>query len=317
MTFEDPFSAMQAAVDIVGQSRHVTNKVAATLFGRNIALSRTNYWPKVISDAFGFDTDIGNSSGTLHAETACILEAGAPTEGASLCITDPFCPNCAKNIAEAGIKKIYIDHKGFDKDFFQRRSGHFQTMSMRVCEKAGISVFELWRKDERVEPIYEAMHNKFVAEDSPVYREPIEAPSDAVFTGIIDQAFRMHEKRKFAVSFGRDAGGKCFALTARGHAVTGFTTEDPDDIAVLEQKEDKYTLFQEPVNRLLMHMARKGLTLVPGYLFCSQVPTSREQVNLVGAGITRITVGDIRKSRDPDAMVAMKQLSGAGILNYT
>lgn len=317
MTFEDPFSAMQAAVDIVGQSRHVTNKVAATLFGRNFGLSRTNYWPKVISDTFGFDTDIGNSSGTLHAETACILEAGAPTEGASLCITDPFCPNCAKNIAEAGIKKIYIDHKGFDKDFFQRRSGHFQTMSMRVCEKAGISVFELWRKDERVAPIYEAMHNKFVAEDSPVYREPIEAPSDAVFTGVIDAAFRMHEKRKFAVAFARDTDGKCFALTARGHAVTGFTTEDPDDIAVLEQKEDKYTLFQEPVNRLLMHMARKGLTLVPGYLFCSQVPTSREQVNLVGAGITRITVGDIRKARDPDAMVAMKQLSGAGILNYT
>ncbi len=317
MIFDDPFTAMQAAVDIVGTSQHPENKIAAALFTRNHGIVRVNYWPEPIFSAFGMDMDIGNSSGTVHAETACILNFGCATDGASLCITDPFCPNCAKNIAEAGIKKIYIDHKGFDKDFFQRRGGHFETMSMRICEKAGISVYELWRKDERLVPIYEPPANHFISEDSPVYKEPIEAAGDGVFSDILAQAFKLHEKRKFAVAFVQDSGGKFFSLTARGHAVTGFTMEDPDDVAVIEQSDEKYSFFQEPVNRLLMYMARHGLTSCDGYLFSSQVPTSREQVNLVGAGIKRITVGDLRKARDSDALNAMRQLGDAKIVNYT
>jgi len=67
----------------------------------------------------------------------------------------------------------------------------------------------------------------------------------------------------------------------------------------------------------LMYMARHGMTLCDDYLFSSQVPTAREQVNLVGAGIGRITVGDIKKSRDADGLVAMEQLSAKGILKYT
>jgi deoxycytidylate deaminase len=317
MLFEDPFTAMQAAVDIVQDSPHPVSKVAAALFGKNFGIARTNFWPDPILKHFGKDTDIGNSSGTVHAETACILSADAATEGASLAVTDPFCPNCAKNIAEAGIKKIYIDHKGFDKDFFKRRSGHFQTMSMQICEKAGISVYELWRKDERLVPIHEAPSPFFVSEDSPVYKEPIERAGDAVFTDVLTQAFRIHQKRKFAVALAVDKKGGYFALTGRGHAVTGFTMEDPEDIAVIERTQDKYSLFQEPVNRMLMYARRHDFKICDGYFFCSQVPTSREQVNLVGAGITRITIGDLKKARDPDALVAMKQLSDAGIINYT
>lgn len=317
MIFDDPFTAMQAAVDIVGTSQHPENKIAAALFTRSHGEMRVNYWPAPILAAFGMDVDIGNSSGTVHAETACILNFGRATDGASLCITDPFCPNCAKNIAEAGIKKIYIDHKGFDKDFFQRRGGHFETMSMRICEKAGISVYELWRKDERLVPIYEPPANHFISEDSPIYKEPIEAAGDGVFSDIIAQAFKLHEKRKFAVAFAQDANGRFFSLTARGHAVTGFTMEDPADVAVIEKSDEKYSFFQEPVNRLLMYMARHGLTLCDGFLFSSQVPTSREQVNLVGAGINRITVGDLRKARDTDAITAMRQLAGAMIIDYT
>lgn len=317
MIFKDPFAAMQAAVDIVSTSLHPANKVAATLFNSVYGISSTNYWPDPILREFGHDTDIGNSSGTVHAETACILACPYPTEGAGLCITDPFCPNCAKNIAEAGIKKIYIDHKGFEKDFFDRRSGHFQTMSMQICEKAGISVYELWRKDERLVPIFETPPHYVVSEDSPIYREPIEAASEAVFQGIIAAAFKLHQKRKFAVAFVQDRMGKFVSLTARGHAVTGFTMEDPDDIGLIERHEDKYSFFQEPVNRILMYMARHGFKLIEGYFFCSQVPTSREQVNLVGANIQRITIGDLAKARDPSALDAMRQLYAAGIIDYS
>lgn len=312
-----PYQAMQEAVDIVGSSSHPTNKVAATIIGKGIRLSCTNYWPVPILNAFGLDTDIGNSSGTVHAETACILGAGNATDGASLCITDPFCPNCAKNIAEAGIKNIYIDHKGFEKDFFARRSGHFQTMSMQICEKAGINVYEIWRKDERLVPIFEAPEHYVASEDSPIYREPIEAPSEGVFTDILAAAFKLHLKRKFAVAFAMDGKGKQFSLTARGHAVTGFTMEDPDDVGMIERPDEKYSFFQEPVNRMLIYMARHGLKLMEDYFFCSQVPTSREQVNLVGANIKRITIGDQTKARDPSALEAMRQLSNAGIISYT
>ncbi len=317
MIFGNPFDAMEAAVEIVGGSLHPENKVAAALFGRGFGSVKTNYWPDAILNAFGMKQDIGNSSGTVHAETACILSAGHATEGAGLAITDPFCPNCAKNIAEAGIKKIYIDHKGFEKDFFARRSGHFQTMSMQICEKAGISVYEIWRKDRRLVPIFETPPGYFVSEDSPIYKEPIEAPSDAVFGEILTQAFRIHQKRKFSVAFVMDEAGKYFSLIARGHPVTGFTMEDPDDVSIIERRDDKYSYFQEPVNRIMMYMARHGLTLVDDYLFCSQVPTSREQVNLVGAGIKRITIGDLTKARDAEALKAMKQISDAGIISYT
>lgn len=316
MFFDTPFAAMQAAVDIVDKSPHPTNKIAATLYGLHFGLSCTNYWPEPIATAFGTTQDVGNSSGTVHAETACILKAGNATEGSILCITDPFCPNCAKNIVEAGVKKIYIDHKGFDKDFFQRRSGHFHSMSMQVCEKAGVSVFELWRKDERVVPIFESAPGRFISEDSPIYKEPIETPSDSILNDIIASSFHLHQKRKFAIVFAKDANGKHFSLTARGHAVTGLTMEDPEDVKLIETPQTKYSYFQEPVNRLLMHMARHGLKPVEGFFFCSQVPTSREQVNLVGAGIKRITIGDIRKSRDSQGLAAMRQLGGAKILKY-
>src|SRR5262245_21403475 len=126
-----PFAQMQKAVDIVNTSPHPANKIAATIFGRDktgrgFSLSHTNFWPRAILDHFGMEARIGNASGTIHAETECILASPAPTEGASLSITDPFCPNCAKNIAEAGIRTVYIDHKGFKKDFVARRAHAFE-----------------------------------------------------------------------------------------------------------------------------------------------------------------------------------------------
>lgn len=312
-----PFDHMQAAVDIVASSRHPENKIAATLFGEGWALSRTNRWPAAIYDTLGPDTRIGNSSGTVHAETDCIVHAPAPTLGASLCITDPFCPNCAKNIAEAGVASIYIDHKGFDKDFFSRRSGHFATMSMRICEKAGINVYELWRKEQKLVPIFEAPPGYAPPEDSPVEVEPLTNDSDAVLRQLVAKAARTQARRRFALAIAVNATGDLCALTARAHAVTGFTMQDHDDERAVQHPEGKYSFIQEPVNRLLMHMARRGMKLCGDYLFCSQVPTAREQVNLIGAGIGRIAVGDVSKCRDKQGLDAMRQLQNAGILRYT
>lgn len=167
-----PYDQMQKAVDIVGDSPHPTNKIAATLAGtdkggRAFSVAHNNYWPDPIRQNIGTEIKIGNASGTLHAETACVIHSPGPTNDSQLFVTDLPCPNCVKNLAEAGIKTLYIDHKGFDKDYAQRRGHHFSNMSMRICEKAGISVYKIFRKDKKLESILEI---------SADYVPPVEKP---------------------------------------------------------------------------------------------------------------------------------------------
>ena len=114
-----------------------------------------------------------------------------------------------------------------------------------------------------------------------------------------------------------DLNGKRFALSLRAHAAVGYTMEKPQEALDLLTPIGKYSFIQEPVNRLLMHVARKGYTLFDDYLYCSQVPTAREQVNLVGAEIKRITIGDIQKSRDANGIKAMEQLKAFKVLDYS
>lgn len=317
-----PFTHMKTALDIAPRSPHPTNKIAAVLFGhddqgKTFSIIRTNHWPNVIYEHFGRKTKIGNSSGTIHAETSCIMSAIHATNGASLCITDPFCPNCAKNIAEAGIKNIYIDQDGFDKDFFKRRGNHFDAMSMQICARAGINVYKLNMLTESKEVIYESPNDYIPVEDSPIHHEPIESMNEAIFNDIIMQASNIHQRRKFAIALVMDKQDNKFALTARAHAVIGYSMDKPDEALDLLTPIGKYSFIQEPVNRLMMHIRRHGYRLWEGFLYCSQVPTSREQVNLVGGNIERITIGNIQKSRDPNGLTAMQMLRDKKILNYS
>jgi deoxycytidylate deaminase len=305
-----PFDEMQKAVDVVSTSLHPTNKIAATVFGEGFSVSKTNYWPGVIEQAFGQDIDIGSSSGTIHAETACILAAPV-TESASLCITDPFCPNCAKNIAEAGIKTIYIDHKGFDKDFAARRGDHFKNMSMQICERAGINVYELRRKEQTLTPIIEIPDDYKPFNDAPVVISSLSSATQADFLDLIaDSKANVHEK--FAVALAFDNHGKVFGLCAKTHLAVGYTRriEAPE----FHDPHGKYSFVLEPVNRLLMNAARLGLKIHADYLYTSVVPTSRELVNVVGAGLNKLHLGNPSESRDAEALTAMKQLSDFGIL---
>lgn len=311
-----PFQAMQAAVDIVSTSPHPVNKIAATLFTDEFSVSRTNHWPDIIAKAIGTENDIGNSSGTIHAETACIVDT-PKTDKASLCITDPFCPNCAKNIAEAGIKTIYIDHKGFQKDFFARRADSFEAMSMKICERAGISVYEIWRKDEKIVPIYMAPADYTPKEDSPVTIDELGTIEEKAFQSAITQAHNIHNRRKFCLALAQRQDGTYAALTARAHAVIGYSMQDTQDALEIENPDSKYSFIQEPANRMIMFARRWGYKLLDDFFYCSQIPTSREQVNLVGASVLRVTVGDITRSRDSDGLKAMQQLQAAGIIDFS
>ncbi len=304
---------MQKAVDVVNLSLHPTNKVAATLFTDGFSLSRTNFWPETIISHFGTETDIGNSSGTVHAEVACILAAPAKTDGAALCVTDPFCPNCAKNIAEAGIKTIYIDHKGFDKDFAARRGDHFQNMSMQICARAGINIYEIRRKEERIAPILEIPADYAPANDAPVIVTALPATApEAEFLDMIADCRANLGHERFAVALAFSPQGKLFGLCAKSHLAVGYSRRI--DVPELHDPHGKYSFVLEPVNRLLMNAARLGLKIHAEYLYASGIPSARELVNLVGAGIGTLHIGDMAQARDAGAIEGLKQLRQCGVL---
>jgi dCMP deaminase len=314
-----PFTAMQAAVDIVNASPHPVNKIAATLFGADqsghaFSISRTNNWAAKIKEKIGTDTMIGSCSGTVHAETACIF-AAPYTDGASLCVTDPFCPNCAKNIVEAGIKTVYIDHKGFDKDWMGRREEAFESLSLAICRKAGVAVYELRRKEEKIIAMVESS-NAPVSQDSPIEDIVLEeAVSGLSFRKAAAVKTEQHRGRRIAVAVARDGFGREHLLCARACPVNGFSYTNKAELDALVRDGDKYSLIQEPANRILMNAARLGLKLVDGFFYCVQLPTAREQVNLVGAGITRIFVAHPDRARDDSAIAAAKTLQKVGVLD--
>lgn len=295
------------AVDAISSSPHPTNKISATLsfdgWDADEAVTATNYWPKPIEQKIGTQIRIGNSSGTVHAESACILKAKA-TKDANLFITDPPCPNCAKNIAEAGIKNLYIDHKGFEKDFAKRRGDDFKNMSMRIFKAAGINVFELRRKEQKLIQVLKIPDTYVAVSEFPVqiYAQ------DKNFTQEIKAAALHYKNEPFALCIAKNNDEQNFVLHARRHPTIGYTQHD--DLT----KEGKYSFILQPVNRLLMAACFYGLRIDDHQIFSSRTPTAREFVNMVGAGIQNLTIGSMHEPRDEYCTKAMNQLKEADIL---
>lgn len=308
------FEAMQKAVDIVNTSPHPTHKISSALFNDEFIQCATNYWPQPILDKIGTDQRIGNSSSTIHAETAAIL-LSPKTQGSSICITDPFCPNCAKNIVEAGIETIYIDHKGFEKKFWEKSSGHFNNMSMEIVAKAGINVYEIHRKEKKIIPIFEAPLNYNPPEDSPIQIEPCPDSQGAFYTLVRDMVQQYHN-RKFVTAMVEKPDGSTFSMTVRVHPVIGYTIQNDHDIEIITNPGQKYSYIQEPANRLLMNIKRQGYKLRPEYIFCSQVPTSRELVNMLGADVSKILIGEPFKVRHESDLDAKKILEKNGVIEF-
>lgn len=286
--------------------------------GHEFVIQRTNHWPNVIREILGVKKKIGNSSPTIHAETAVLTASPHAVEGADLYITDPPCPNCMKNVAEAGIKNLYIDQGGFERKYYKKNKKNVDDMSMGIAKRADISIYHVNTLREDIVTIHEAPQKFSPVNDSPIVIEPIKKEGAALFDDAIDLATQAHKQRKHVVACVKDAAENKFLLTVRSHLVVGYSAEDKQDVPLINKAPgEKYGYIQEPVNRLLMFMARKGYTLLDGYLYCSIVPTSREQVNLVGANIKRITIGDIQKSRDGHGIKAMEKLKKAEILEYS
>lgn len=308
-----PVDAMQFAVDIVGTSPHEKNKIAATIFKGNTHFSSTNIWPSAIAQKIGTSTRIGSSSGTIHAEVNCLLNFSLPTEGASLCVTDPFCPNCAKNIAESGIKNVYLDHKGFEKDFNLRRGDEFGSMSLRIIARAGINVFQVWRKENRIEPIHIAPKDFVPPQDNPIKFEKTSLHPNLYALNTIIASTQVIHKR-WGCALANDGNGNIYFLVASAHPAIGFTKSN--DAETISHNEGKYSFYLEPLNRILMGAHRYGLELIDGLIWSSQVPTSRELVNCVGAKIKTICLGTDEAARDEDAIAASRLLAEHDVMQF-
>ncbi len=300
---------MQHSVDIVSNSDHPTSKVSATIFGHDsggkpYTISRINHWPEIIKTTFGTEGRIGNASGTIHAETDCIIHAPR-VKDAEIFITDPPCPNCVKNMAESGVKSLYIDHKGFDKDFAKRRSSDFETMSMRICQKAGIGVYVVYRKEERIECIFKPPEGYVPPIENPAIIEPYNQKS---FDDVIEHFQRKFADLPIACALAKDTEGKEWLIGASTHPVAGYTSE------TLDEKSGKYSYVLQPLNRAMMAAARHGFRLHEPYIYSSRVPTSRELVNFVGAGLHTLMIGNPKDSRDPESIDALGQLVAAKII---
>lgn len=304
-----PFDALERAIDIVNTSTHSTNRIAATIFHETNEwhFSCVNHWPTKIEKALGRDTRIGDASGTIHAETACIFHAafeeGYSTQGTSLAITDPPCPNCVKNMAEAGIDNIYIDHKGFHKDFAQRRLEYFKTLSLRLAEKAGVSIYEVNRKTKSIVPIIIADKEYVPPNENPI--EIIEEEENFKYEFSAED----HIKVATAILF---KNNQKIQMICTSHPALGFQTKK--DLYEIEHPETKYSFIQEACNRLLMNAARYGYKILENRIICSETPTSREFVNLVGANIDKLKILNPEMSRDNDSNDAKAILIKHGII---
>jgi len=298
-------------------------KIAALIDGKDAmgyeyTVMRTNHWPNIIRETIGVKQKIGNSSPSIHAETAVLTAATHAVKGADLYVTDPMCPNCMKNIVEAQIKRLFIDVGGFERKYYKQNQKDVDTVSMTIAKRAGISVYSVNTLKEKIDTLFEAEENYTPPNDSPIEIQPISSANETIFHDIIDLATQEHKQRKHAIALVKDDMENKYALIARSHMVIGYTAGDAQDVALISKAPgEKYSLIQEPVNRLMMFIAAKGYKLINGYLYCSVVPTSREQVNLVGAGVKRITIGDVLKCRDAHGLEAMKTLKEADILKYT
>ncbi len=305
----DPIKSMQQAVDVVLTSPHPENKVAATLFRDEHSISLTNDWPPVILEELGTEQRIGDSSGTVHAEVNCIIHSSFKADGASLAITDPCCPNCAKCIAEAGIKTVYIDHKGFEKDFAARRGDEFQDMSLRILAHAGISIFEITRKESKIQKIYTPPDDYIPPEENPIEIRPCRGNLSNETLAQTAKLVRVKHER-WGCALATDNNGKIWTLVASAHPAIGYTHDK------LEKPDGKYDFILEPMNRILMGAARAGLAISQNHIWCSVLPTPREMVNLVGKGITNIYIGNISATKKAASTEAKETLESSNIMTF-
>lgn len=306
---------MQDAVDIVLTSEHETSRVAACIFiptGESKAVA-INQRPACLHGHFAWDARLGSSSQFVHAEMAAMAAFGGTLRGSHLCVTDPFCPNCAKNMAEAGVRTIYIDHKGFQKDFIARNGDEFQSMSMLIAEKAGISVYVVNRKEGSVTPI---LAQAAQTRPSPSAIEFFDIDDGLTLEGAM-ATFRQRigNRDAWTLAFVREPDGSPRGLLVFEALPPGMT---PEDFKIRGATDTgKYRFPLDPLTRLLLTVRRMGFSLLDTRIGCGRIPSSRAIINALGFGVERLILASRLPDHDLTGAEVLAQLSDKRVLTVS
>lgn len=313
---------MQDAVDVVLSSEHDTSKVSACLFdpaGEPAAIiARANHRPPALKARFEWQERIGKSSQFIHAETACLLEYGRSAKGHSICITDPFCPNCAKTLAVSGVARIFIDHKGMDKDFVQRRSGAFNLISLEIAQRAGIDVYILYRKEKRFEPLRLARMPQKPPFPGFTAAPAGEALSDMAARDV--QAALKQAAAEAGLNAMAQSAALCLAQGTDGQVRLVQACESlppglaPQDVAHIHPEDtDKYRFPVDALNNLYFTLTREGLRPLGGVVYCNRVPSSRAFVNMLLTDIRTVMIHGLAPDHDATGLEAAHLYARIGL----
>ena len=263
--------AMQKAVDTVPESPHKTNKVAACFFGHTknkefFSRSSSNFHPKSLEIEIKQGKRFGKKSGYIHAELGAILKQKEGwAHGASIAITDPPCPNCMKSIDEAGITAVYIDHKGFEKDFFLRRLSDFHHMSLNIAEMSGISVFKVYRKEKKIIPIL-------------IPEESLKETKNKV----------IQEEELATLSIYKDEGLKEKQSIKAGKFI--YLGQIPKKPKEAYKSSGKYHFGSSPLKRVLIQGLQKSWDLNKAELFLKFNPSTADLILLTHLNLENISI---------------------------
>ena len=288
------FKAMQTAIDAVGTSTHPINKIAATLaLADGTFITSPNIWLPQLAP-HGSTEKIGDCSPTIHAEVAAIMDAikqGKPTDNADLYLTDPPCPNCVKMLIEAGIKNIYIDIKGFRKDWYTRRKEDFKTYSLLVAAKAGVAMH-----------IIERFKNKQTARARSINKNALSSTPKPEILHTCTATDLTAASTEIQEQWGNE---KPFIVVATSAAILAFQESTITEDSAPHAPNSKYNLITRPINHMIANCAKYGLKPIPPVI-AARTPTARELINFFG--LTRhvwdsaqIDIQIVDKTIDPNS----------------
>lgn len=303
------YEAMQKAVDVVNSSKHENNKIASCLVNEDQFIARTNYRPKLFIKALDPDMRVGKSSQFIHSEIACLYNASFPADGGQIFITDPPCPNCAKAICESGVTHVYIDHKGLDKDFANRRGDDFQSLSLLVFEKAGIPVSIIYRKEERTQPLIETQIT--TRRSSAKGIEFFDWDNGTTLKQYLEKFRNRQAHTSWALGKIRE-NNHDLGIIVFEELTPGLT---PRDYADNRKINPKYRLPVDPLNRLMIFTKRKGFELQNKEIAVNLAPSSRALVNACGYGLDTIYVGENKPDHDDLGHIAAELIQEHNIIN--
>ncbi|MGH1402805.1 MAG: hypothetical protein ACRBDL_01030 [Alphaproteobacteria bacterium] len=308
------FERMTRALSSESQSPHPTHKVGALICGHDqyeqyFEVSRPNFWPDILEQHFAKHHKLGNASTTVHAEIATIYDTPA-TDGASIYITDLPCPNCCKMIAESKITNVYIDSHTHQTPLGIKMKPYFDKISTTILTAANINTYEINLQTETIKQLITASETTL----RPIHRPLIQTSVDV--HDVSEQSFHQQiqetaQKNPYAACYAKTPLGQYRFILANAHRSTGLSEKQAQDIA---NTQNKYEPTLQPINRLILACARYGLTIEAPYLYSSQTPTSREFVNMIGAGYTNLQIGDKTQCRDKYGLAALAQLTKNNII---